>query len=123
LKPNGIRIRGPQPKTRGTTNKEKERPGTSAEPIQKAPPRPDMVFFLYFQALLSKRSSKTPKKLVGKKPMPKMFYKKVRTNPCRFFRNCLYCVFGSFSVWRVQKHQKIIVEKNTNNLNKQKTPT
>jgi hypothetical protein len=40
---------------------------------------------LHFQAFLSKWSSKTPKKLFENKTMSKMFYKKMRKIPLRFF--------------------------------------
>jgi hypothetical protein len=69
--------------------KKTERPRTSTEPIQKALTHlllffPPTCFFSHFQALLSKWSSKTPKNLF-KKPMSKMFYKKMRKILFRFF--------------------------------------
>jgi hypothetical protein len=50
-----------------------------------------------------------------------MFYNKMIEIPCRFSRNFLYCVFGRFSACGVQKHQKYLSKKHTQNLKKKAT--
>jgi hypothetical protein len=99
----------------------RERPRKCAEPIQKVPTHthivffPDLLFFLHFPRRFSARVEfKNTKKLFGTKihvhvenVLQSNVYKTNEKIPCHFFpRDFFNYVFGRFSAWVVQKHNR-----------------
>jgi hypothetical protein len=78
----------------------------SRENSQKNDKNFDVRFLSRFQVLLSDGSSKTLQKTFYKKSCQKVFTKKSKKIPNRFFLDFFYHVFGRFSVRGVQKHDK-----------------